>query len=65
MVDLAVDLYAYPPFAARIWELRETVTPDEAGYVALTEATEAPLATVDARLARAPGPRCELVAPDP
>lgn len=65
MLDLAIDLYDYAPFATRIWELRETVTPYDAWYVAIAEGAEAPLATVDGRLARAPGPRCELVVPDP
>ncbi len=64
MLDLAIDLYDYAPFARRIWQLRETVTPYDAWYVAVAEAAEAPLATVDQSLGRAPGPRCELVVPE-
>lgn len=48
----------------RAWELRSTVRGWDAIYVALAEALGAPLMTLDARLAAAPGPRCdfELVA---
>ena len=42
----------------RCWELRQNITPYDAAYVALAEALGAPLLTADARLARAPGPRC-------
>jgi predicted nucleic acid-binding protein len=44
----------------RAWELRDNVTPPDAMYVALAEAFGAPLLTADARLARAPGLRCEI-----
>lgn len=63
---LALDLHLLP-FAAladRIWELRHNVTAYDAWYVALAEALNQPLATLDARLARASGPRCEFVLPE-
>jgi len=44
----------------RCWELRENVTPYDAAYVALAEALGVPLLTADARLANAPGIRCEV-----
>jgi predicted nucleic acid-binding protein len=44
----------------RIWELRENVSAYDATYVAVAEALSAPLVTADARLARAPGPRCTV-----
>lgn len=44
----------------RIWELRENLTVADAAYVALAEDLEVPLLTADARLTRAPGPRCEF-----
>lgn len=49
----------------RVWGLRANVTPYDAAYVALAEATGATLVTADARLARAPGVRCavDLVGP--
>ena len=44
----------------RAYELRENVTAYDAAYVALAEALDCPLLTADARLARAPGIRCEV-----
>jgi predicted nucleic acid-binding protein len=44
----------------RIWQLRDNLTAYDASYVAVAEALEAPLVTADARLARAPGPRCPI-----
>ena len=60
---LRVELHPFEPFAERVWELRETVSAYDAWYVALAEAFELPLVTLDARLARAPGPRCSFVLP--
>lgn len=40
---------------ARVWQLRHDLTPYDAVYVALAEALNAPLVTVDARLARSSG----------
>lgn len=62
--DLAIDLYPYAPFADRVWELRYAITPYDACYVALAEELDAPLATLDHRLARAPGPRCRFLLPE-
>ena len=44
----------------RIWELRGNVSAYDATYVAVAEALGATLVTADARLARAPGPRCAI-----
>ncbi len=44
----------------RAWELRDNVTAYDAVYVALAEALGAVLVTADAKLADAPGPRCEF-----
>jgi predicted nucleic acid-binding protein len=63
LLDLRVELFAYAPFAARVWELCGNLTPYDAWYVAVAEALRAPLATLDARLARAPGTRCTFVTP--
>lgn len=63
LLDLRVELVPYPPLAHRVWELRENVTAYDACYVALAERLDAPLATLDRRLARATGPRCEFVLP--
>ncbi|MDP8927198.1 MAG: type II toxin-antitoxin system VapC family toxin [Actinomycetota bacterium] len=63
LLDLRVELLPYAPVAERVWELRETVTAYDAWYVALAEALDAPLATLDRRLSRAPGPRCPFLTP--
>ena len=60
---ITMDFHAYDRFATRIWELRHTVTIHDAWYVAVAEALDSPLATLDVRLARAPGPRCHFVTP--
>jgi predicted nucleic acid-binding protein len=44
----------------RAWELRDTVRSWDALYVALAEALDATLLTLDERLARADGPRCTI-----
>jgi len=44
----------------RAWQLRSSVRTWDALYVALAEALDAPLLTLDGRLARAPGPRCRV-----
>ena len=53
--------YPFEPFVSRVWELRETVTPYDAWYVALAEALGAELVTGDGRLQRAAGPRCRVL----
>jgi predicted nucleic acid-binding protein len=61
LVALPIQLLPYGPFAERAWELRHTVTAYDAWYIAVAETLGAPLATLDQRLMRAPGPRCEFV----
>lgn len=62
--DLRADLFPYEPFAGRIWELRGNVTCYDAWYVALAEYLGCPLATLDGRLARAPGLKCAIRLPE-
>lgn len=52
--------YPHTPLMGRIWELRENLTAYDAAYVALAEALDAPLVTMDARLACAPGIRAAV-----
>lgn len=61
--SLTVELFAYEPFATRVWELRENVTAYDGWYVALAESLNARLATLDLRLTKATGPRCAFTTP--
>jgi predicted nucleic acid-binding protein len=63
LLDLRIQLYPYAPFSVRVWELRDNVTSYDAWYVALAEFLEVPLATLDGKLAEAPGPRCKFRRP--
>jgi predicted nucleic acid-binding protein len=63
LTSLAIELLPYEPFAERVWQLRHAVTPYDAWYVAIAEAFDAPLATLDQRLANASGPRCTFRTP--
>ena len=65
LLDLRVDLFPYEPVASRVWDLRGNLTAYDAWYVALAEILDAPLATLDGRLARAPGPTCRFLLPPP
>jgi len=58
LLALRIELFPFEAVAARVWELRRTVTAYDAWYVALAESLEAPLATLDTKLSRATGPRC-------
>jgi predicted nucleic acid-binding protein len=63
LVDLRVDLVPYEAVADRVWELRHNVTAYDAWYVAAAELLDVSLATLDTRLASAPGPRCAFRTP--
>src|SRR6267143_775496 len=65
LLALRIELFPYAPFSSRVWELRGNVTCYDGWYVALAEALDAPLATLDARLSRASGPRCRFQLPPP
>jgi predicted nucleic acid-binding protein len=55
LLALDVHRYSHEPLLARIWELRANLTAYDAAYIALAEVLDAPLLTLDARLARASG----------
>ena len=57
-----IDLVRYPtlPLMRRAFDLRSTVTSYDAAYVALAEVLDCELLTGDAKLAKAPGPKCEI-----
>ncbi len=60
LLALPVDRVPSASLVLRLWELRDNLTVYDAAYVALAEALDAPLLTADARLAKAPGPRCSI-----
>jgi predicted nucleic acid-binding protein len=64
LMDLDVELHSFDPFCERIWELRHNVSTYDSWYVALAEALEMPLATLDFRLAKSVGPKCRFLTPD-
>lgn len=65
LADLRIELFPYEPFAQRVWQLRHNVTTYDGWYVALAESLGASIATLDARLANATGPRCDFELPPP
>ena len=64
LLQLEMEQFPFEPFTPRIWELRRTVTSCDAWYVAVAEELGFPLATLDERLAKADGPKCEFLTPD-
>ena len=54
------ERFGHQLFLPRVWELRHNVRGWDAFYVALAEALDAPLLTLDRRLAAASGPRCAI-----
>lgn len=62
--DLRIAYYPFQPFMERTWALHTHVSIYDAGYVALAEALDAPLVTLDGRLANAHGLRCDVWTPD-
>ena len=65
LMELNIDLFPFEPFADRIWELRHNVTSYDAWYVALAEALNLPLATLDEPLSKSNGVTCEFLMPGP
>lgn len=57
---LGLTRHAVHPLLPRVWQLRETVSAYDAGYVALAESLDCALVTADSRLSRAPGVRCAV-----
>lgn len=60
LAELALRRAPHRPLLARCWELRENLTVYDAAYVAVAELLDIVLVSADARLAGAPGPRCEI-----
>jgi predicted nucleic acid-binding protein len=58
-----VERFGHTTLIPRAWDLRHNVRGWDAFYVALAEALDATLLTLDERLARASGPRCRIEVP--
>ena len=63
LMRLDVQLFPFNPFAERIWTLRNNLTSYDAWYVALAEALDCPLATLDLKLTKASGAKCAFAVP--
>ena len=63
LLRLELELFPFAPFAERVWELRGNLTSYDGWYVAVAEALDCPLATLDRKLGRAIGPKCDVIAP--
>jgi predicted nucleic acid-binding protein len=64
LMQLAVEFHPIDPFAERVWRLRHSVTSYDGWYVAVAEALNLPLATLDHRLSRAKGVSCRFLVPE-
>ena len=62
LIELEATRYPHAPLLDRIWELRANLTAYDAAYIALAEALNAPLVTLDERLANAPGHNARIEA---
>jgi len=63
LMQLDIELFPFDPFASRIWELRHNVTSYDAWYVAVAEALNLPLATLDEPLSKSNGVTCKFLTP--
>jgi predicted nucleic acid-binding protein len=63
LLDLAIEIWPYDLLAPRTWELRLNLSIYDATYIALAEITDQTLVTLDKRLAKAPGVRCQIATP--
>lgn len=63
LMDLTIERWPFELLGPRVWELRRNLSSYDASYIALAERLGAALITLDARLSRAPGPRCVIDTP--
>ena len=63
LADLELLRFPHLPLLGRAWELRDNVRITDGLYVALAELLDAPLVTLDARLAASPGLRATIEVP--
>lgn len=63
-LDLRIERYPHHLFLRRVWQLRANATAYDAAYLALAEALDAPLLTMDRKLADVPGHGARVRVPD-
>lgn len=63
LLDLPIEFWPFELLASRVWQLRASLSSYDASYVALAELIEASLVTLDSRISRAPGLKCEVRTP--
>ncbi|MDQ3114155.1 MAG: type II toxin-antitoxin system VapC family toxin, partial [Actinomycetota bacterium] len=63
LLDLPIEFWPFELLAARVWQLRANLSSYDASYVALAELIEAALVTLDRRISRSPGLKCEVRTP--
>lgn len=63
LIELRIELWPYELLGVRAWQLRDNLSIYDAGYVALAEALDVELITLDRRIARAPGVSCTVQTP--
>jgi len=60
LMRLDIQLFPFHPFAERVWALRKNIMSYDAWYVALAEALDCSLATLDIKLRNASGAKCSF-----
>jgi predicted nucleic acid-binding protein len=63
LMQLDIRLFPFKPCAGRIWELRHHGTSYDAWYVAISEALNLPLATLDEPLSKSARVACKFLTP--
>lgn len=63
LLDLNIVLWPYELLATRAWQLRNSLSIYDASYIALAEALDVALLTLDRRIAQAPGISCAVTTP--
>ncbi len=58
--SMRLERYGHVPLLARIWQLRHSMWPYDAAYVALAESLDAELVTLDGKIEAVPGLKCAV-----